>query len=168
MYLLTIAVAVFWVLMLWCFYTRFKGAEYSPTTHKKAEKMMQFADIKKSDVVYDLGSGFGGLVLKASKKAKKAVGIEYDSLRYLISRTRGFGRKNAAFIHGDMFKENISDANIVFLFLKQKTNQLLKPKLSKLKKGTKIISNIWTFENWKPIKQDKKLEIYMYEIGKSN
>lgn len=162
--------SIFLIFILWLFYTRFKGAEYGTTTRKRAKRMIEFANIKRKDIVYDLGSGFGGLAILASKKAKKTIGIEFDYLRYLISKLRIliFNRKNVKFIRGDFFKLDWNNANIIFLFLKQKTNQKLKQKLKKLKKGTRIITNRWTFDNWKPIRQDKKLKVYVYIIGKSN
>jgi predicted RNA methylase len=156
--------------LLWLFYTRFKGAEYSPTTLRKAGKMLEFADISRKDAVYDLGSGFGRLTVMAGKNAKKATGIEYDFLRWLISqfRLKLSGLNNVEFIGGDFFKQDIEDANVVFMFLRQPTNQKLKPKLEKLRKGTRIVTNTWTFDNWKPVKVDKKLDIYLYVIGESN
>lgn len=157
-------------LLLWLAYTRFKGAEYAPTTRKKAEKMIEFAKITGKDIVYDLGSGFGGLAIRAGKKSKRVVGIEYDFLRYLISlaRVNLKGLKNIKIIRGDFFKQDWSDADVVFIYLKQKTNQKLKSRLERLKNGTRIVSNTWTFEKWKPVKKDNNLKVYSYIIGKSN
>jgi predicted RNA methylase len=165
-----ITLAIFLLFLLWLAYTRFRGAEYSPTTKIRAKKMFEFANISRRDIVYDLGSGFGGLVIQAAEKAKKVRGIEYDYLRYLISKLRASFRKtkNIKFIRGDFFKERIDDANVVFLFLKQNTNQKLKEKLKKLRKGTRIVSNRWTFENWKPIKKDDQNKVYLYVIGISD
>ncbi len=164
-------IAAFLILFLafWLFYTRAIGSEYGPTTAKRARRMIELAKISKKDIVYDLGSGFGGLAILASKRAKKAVGIEFDSLRYAISIARAFfsGAKNVRFIRGNLFEQDISDANVILLFLKQKTNQKLKAKFLRLGKGTRIVSNIWTFEGWKPVKEDKKLKVYMYVVGKS-
>ena len=161
---------VIFLALFWLFYTRAIGSEYGPTTAKRARRMIEFAKISKEDIVYDLGSGFGGLVIMASKNARKAIGIEFYSLRYAISIARAFfhGAKNVKFIRGNLFKEDISDANVILLFLKQKTNQKLKPRLLRLRKGTRIVSNLWTFEGWKPARQDKKLKVYMYVVGKSD
>lgn len=160
----------FFFLILWLVYSRLKGAEYAPTTSKRAKIMLDFASITSKDKVYELGSGLGGLTFKAGVNAKKAIGIEYDYLRYLISKIRLLfsGAKNVEFIRDDIFSYDFSDADVVLLFLKQKTNQLLKGKLSELKKGTRIVSNMWTFEGWKPIRIDKERGIYLYIIGKSN
>lgn len=156
-------------LAVWLFYTRIIGSEYGPTTAKRARRMIEFANIKKKDIVYDLGSGFGGLAIMASRRAKKVIGIEFDALRYAFSIIRAFfhGAKNVKFIQGNIFKQNISNADVILVFLKQKTNQKLKAKFKKLKKGARIVSNIWTFEGWKPVRQDKKLKVYMYVVGKS-
>jgi precorrin-6B methylase 2 len=162
--------SIFFILLLWLIYTRSRGAEYAPTTRSKAKKMLEFANINKNDVVYDLGSGLGGITIRAAKKAKKAIGIEYDHLRYIIGRLRAIltRYKNIKFIRGDLFEQDFNDADVVFIFLKQKTNQKLKSKLAKLKKGARIVSNRWTIENWKAVKMDEKLKIYLYIIGKSD
>ena len=165
---ITLWLCVFALFLIWLIYTRFRGAEYAPASFLNAEKMLEFASITDKDIVYELGSGLGGLTILASFKAKKAVGIEFDPIRCFLSKIRAriFGLKNIEFIRGDIFEEDISDANVVFLFLKQKTNQKLKSKLLKLKKGTRIISNIWTFEGWKPVKEDRERKVYLYIIGK--
>ncbi len=156
--------------LLWFFYSFFLGAEYEPTTKRKMQKMLEYASLKKNDVAYDLGSGDGRLIIAAARKCKKAVGIEIDPLRFLISwlKVKMLGLKNAKIILGDLFKQNIKDANVVFLFLRQKANDRLQGKLAKLKKGTRIVSHYWIFHGWKTVKQDKKLRIYLYVLGKSN
>ena len=165
-------IALFIILFLafWLFYTRLIGSEYGPTTAKRARRMIELAKITKKDIVYDLGSGFGGLAIMAAGQAKKVVGIEFDILRYFFSIIRAFfhGARNAKFIRGNLFKQDISNADVILLFLKQKTNQKLKAKLKNLKKGARVVSNTWTFENWKPIRQDKKLKVYMYVLGESD
>ena len=170
MYLLWIIAFLLLFLAFWLFYTRLIGSEYGPTTMKRARRMIEFAKITKKDIVYDLGSGFGGLAILASKNAKKVIGIEFDILRYFFSIIRAFfhGARNAKFIRGNLFKQDISNADVILLFLKQKTNQKLKAKLKNLKKGARVVSNTWTFENWKPIRQDKKLKVYMYVLGESD
>ena len=170
MYLELVIAFLIMFLAFWLFYTRIIGSEYGPTTMKRARRMIEFAKITKKDIVYDLGSGFGGLAIMASRQAEKVIGIEYDFLRYFFSMLRAFfhGARNAKFIRGNLFKQNINKADVILMFLKQKTNQKLKANLKKLKKGTRIVSNTWTFENWKPARQDKKLKVYMYVVGKSD
>lgn len=155
--------------LLWFFYTGFLGAEFYPTTRRKMQKMLEYSSLKKTDIVYDLGCGDGRLVVAASRKCKEAVGIEIDPLRFLISwaKIKLLRLKNAKIIFGDLFRQDLKDADVVFLFLRQKTNDRLRKKFEKeLKKGTRIVSHYWIFHGWKPVKQDKKLRIYLYVIGK--
>jgi len=108
---------VIFLALFWLFYTRAIGSEYGPTTAKRARRMIELADVKKKDIVYDLGSGFGGLVIMASKNARKAIGIEFDSLRYAISIARAFfhGAKNVKFIRIVYFNRMIGKRNNVFV-----------------------------------------------------
>ena len=155
--------------LLWFFYSRFFGAEFYPTTSKKMAKMLEYAVLKKKDAVYDLGCGDARLVISAARKCKKAVGVEIDPLRFFVSflKVKFLGLRNARIIFGDLFRQDFNDADVVFLFLRQKANDKLQKKLAKLKKGTRIISHFWIFHGWKPVRQDKKLKVYLY-ITKRN
>jgi predicted RNA methylase len=166
--IVTFGTLLIFLFLLWFFYSRFFGAEYYPTTRKKMERMLEYANLKKRDIAYDLGSGDGRLVIASAEKCKKAIGVEIDALRFLISllKIRLLGLKNARIIFGDLFKQDLNDANVVFLFLRQKANDKLQSKLAKLKKGTRIVSHFWIFHGWKPVKQDRKLRVYLYIVGK--
>lgn len=157
--------------LLWFFYTRFLGAEYYPTTRRKMQKMLEYASLKKSDVVYDLGCGDGRLVIASARKCRKALGIEIDPLRFLISlfKVKLLGIKNAKIIFGDLFKQNLNDADVVLLFLHRRIDDRLQKKfIQELKKGTRVVSHYWIFHGWKPVKKDEKLRIYFYVMGKSD
>ena len=170
MNIVAIASSVIFLFLFWLFYSGFFGAEFYPTTSKKMKKMLEFAALRKRDVAYDLGCGDGRLVVSAAGKCKKAVGVEIDFFRFLFSflKVKILGLKNARIIFGNFFRQDFKDANVVFLFLRQKANDRLQARLSKLKKGTRIVSHYWIFHGWKPVKQDRKLKIYLYVVGKSN
>jgi tRNA U38,U39,U40 pseudouridine synthase TruA len=69
-------------------------------------------------------------------------------------------------IWGNLFHQNLSHATVVVLFLWGRTNDKLKDKLQEeLKPGTRVVSYIWKFEGWNPVKVDKKDRIYLYIIG---
>lgn len=126
------------------------------------------AEISSKDIVYDLGSGDGRIVIEASKKYNaKAVGIEADPLRVILSRlVIVFSRNRPKIIWGNFFTEKISEATIITLFLGHKTNQKLKRKLQEeLKPGTFVVSYIWTFNEWNPVKIDKEEKVYLYIVG---
>jgi len=160
---------IIYLFLLWLIYSRFFGAEYFPTSRKVAKQAITMLKLNKRDVFYDLGCGGGAVVFLAEKISKcKAIGIEVDFLRWLYAFFKGkiIGSK-AKFIFGSYNQHNTNNATAIFVFLKQGTNQKLKKKFLKLKKGTKIISYMHTFDNWKPVRVDKKNKLALYILGKS-
>ncbi len=131
------------------------------------------AEVNSGDIIYDLGSGDGRIVITAAKKYhSRAVGIEVDPLRVLWSvlvvTVLGL-HKDVKIVWSNFFHQDLSSATVVTLFLWRGTNQRLKRKfLEELKPETRVVSYYWTLEEWKPVKVDKKEQIYMYIIGKSN
>ena len=122
-----------------------------------------------SDVVYDLGSGDGRVLVEAAKTYHaKAVGIEADPLRVLISRysvAMSHVQGQARVIWGNFFHTNLSEATIVTMFLSQGTNQKLKPKfMAELRPGTRVVSHVWTFDGWSPVSRDERQNLSMYVI----
>lgn len=138
------------------------------TSHKTARAICKLAKIKKGDLIYDLGSGDGTALITAAKEfGASGVGIEIDPLRHWISRVRiqtnGVSKKITV-IRKDFFKQNIKDADVVFVYLVPKALDKLLPKFRKeLKKGTRIIS--FVYEMKLPLKgEDKKNKIRLYVI----
>jgi hypothetical protein len=112
---------------------------YVPTTEEAVQAMLKLADVKKTDVVYDLGCGDGRIVIAAAKDfgARKA-GVE--------SLVR--------FNEGDLFQADIHEATVVTLFLLTSVNAKLRPKLlAELRPGTRIVSNTFDMGDWKPDKE---------------
>lgn len=149
------------------------GAAYSPSSMKVVRKMLNMAETDSEDVVYDLGSGDGRIVIEAAKRFHAlGVGVEADPLRVLWSRLkiRNLGLQNQVrIIWGNLFHQNLRHATVVMLFLWGKTNENLKEKLQKeLEPGTRIVSYVWKFKGWEPITVDKKERIYLYIIGESD
>jgi precorrin-6B methylase 2 len=145
------------------------GAGWEPTSRKKVRKMLEMSGVGPSDVVYDLGSGDGRIVVEAARTYHaRAVGIEVDPLRVLFSRMA------ATFLHqngrvrvvwGNFFHTNLSEATIVTMFLSQGTNRRLKSKLmAELKPGTRVVSYVWTFDDWMPTSIDSDDRLTMYVV----
>jgi 16S rRNA A1518/A1519 N6-dimethyltransferase RsmA/KsgA/DIM1 with predicted DNA glycosylase/AP lyase activity len=117
------------------------------------EVVMEFADIKKKDVLYDLGSGDGRILEEAAKRGIRVVGIEQNPILNWIARRRTRDFKNVRIIQGDIFKEKINEATIIVAYLSQTVTRKLQKKIEKeVKKGTKIILIDHKFLGWKPIK----------------
>jgi hypothetical protein len=163
--IIIIFVSIMWPLLL--------GAAWSPTSVRIVDRMLEMAEIDSGDVVYDLGSGDGRIVVEAARKYRaKGVGIEVDPLRVIWSIINVYVLRlngSVRIVWGNIFHQDISDATIVTLFLWQRTNQKLKIKLqNELKPGTRVVSYIWTFDDWIPVGADEDNRVYLYVIGQSN
>lgn len=115
------------------------------TSDNVIREAFNLAGLKKEDTVYDLGSGDGRSVIIAVKEfGAKGIGVEIDPLRYYLSKflakLNGVSAKTK-FIKKSFFDINISDADVIFVYLVPKALERLKPKfLKELKKDTKIVS----------------------------
>lgn len=160
-----ILVSIIWPILI--------GAAWTPTSLEIVDKMLEMAKVNHEDIVYDLGSGDGRILIEASKKyGSIGVGIEADPIRVIwsnIAITAAHLNNKIKIIWGNIFNQNLSKATVITLFLWQRTNRRLKTKLQKeLKPGTRLVSYIWTFDDWTPIKVDIENQIYLYIIGESD
>ena len=128
---------------------------YYPTPPETVAEMLRMADIKKNDVLYDLGSGDGRIPIAAAKQyGIRAVGVEIDP-KLVTEAEENARQANVSqlvrFRNEDMFRVNYSEATIVTLYLSEKLNVLLRPKLlSELRPGTRILSHDFRMGDWKP------------------
>lgn len=129
--------------------------------------MLELAAVNSNDVVYDLGSGDGRIVIESARRfGSRAVGIEADPTRVLWSRLmaklfRVDGK--VRIIWGNFFNQPLQEASVVTLFLTENTNSQLKTKLeAELKPGTRIVTYVWKIEGWEPKAMNSKRELYLY------
>ncbi len=125
--------------------------------------MLILAELKPGETLYDLGSGDGRIVIMAAKDfGANSVGIELreDLVKRALSNIQEFGlEKKAQILQKDIFKVNVSQADVVFLYLTTSANERVKPKLeTELKPGTRIISHDYEILGWKPSKIDNFCE----------
>lgn len=137
------------------------------TNTNTAKAICKLANIKSDDVVYDLGCGDGEVLIQSANLGAKGVGIEIDPLRVFIAKTRVYKNnlnKKIFIKRKNFFKEDISEASVVVVYLIPQTLKKLLPKFKKeLKKGTKIIS--YRYEINLPLKRfDPKHNIRLYII----
>ena len=135
--------------------TRTPDIFFAPTWYPVADEMLKLADVRPDDVVYDLGSGDGRIVILAAQKyGARGVGIELDPRLVEISKQvarDGQVEDRATFIQGDLFAADISPATVVTLYLSYSVNRQLEPKLRKeLRPGTRIVSHQFTIGTWTP------------------
>jgi len=133
---------------------------YVPTPQDVVEDMLRLANVRKGDVLYDLGSGDGRIAITAAKKyGIKATGIDIDPER--IKEANANARKAGVtslvqFRQENLFKADFKDATVITLYLLPDLNVKLRPKLwAELKPGTRIVSHQFEMGTWKP---EKKLE----------
>ena len=128
---------------------------YYPTPPETVAEMLRMAGIKKGDVLYDLGSGDGRIpIAAATQYGIRAVGIEIDP-KLVTEAEENARQANVShlvrFRNEDMFRVNYSEATIVTLYLSEKLNVLLRPKLlSELRPGSRILSHDFRMGDWKP------------------
>jgi SAM-dependent methyltransferase len=130
-----------------------KGAPYVPTPRHVVWRMLDLAAVSEDDVVYDLGSGDGRIVLAAAKRyGARGVGIEIDP--DLVKKARMKARQlgvadRVTFRQGDLFEVDLSEATVVTLYLWPDMNNRLRPKLrAELDPGDRVVSHSFDIDDW--------------------
>lgn len=165
--LLLFFVVVFLLVMLsWVWPPDSPWAPWWRTNKKTALAICKLADIKKEDIIYDLGCGDGEVLIAIAKMGASGVGVEIDPMRFLIAKIRvnflGFGNK-IKIKKKNFFKEDLSQASVIIVYLVPKALNQLVPKFRKeLKKGTRIVSYRYEIEGLKLIKKDSKNSLGLY------
>jgi precorrin-6B methylase 2 len=135
-----------------------QGEECPPfitTPDTVVEHMLELAGTGPNDVVMDLGSGDGRIVIAAARKfGARGIGIELDDKLVAASRENARLAKVAdrvSFVHGDVLSADISPASVVTLYLLPSLIQKLQPRLIyELKPGTRIVSHAFAMAGWRP------------------
>jgi ribosomal protein L11 methylase PrmA len=143
--------------------------------------MLKLADVKASDYLIDLGSGDGRIVIVAAKQFG-ASGLGVEIVPELVDKSRGNAKKagvadRAEFRVQDLFTTDLSQATVITMYLLPDVNLMLKPRLLKLKPGTRIVSHDWDMgPDWlpdrtievdapdKPIGREKKSRLHLWVI----
>jgi SAM-dependent methyltransferase len=145
---------------------------YVPTPPEVVNAMLDLARVTADDVVYDLGSGDGRIVIAAAKRyGARGVGVELDPELIRIS-TKSAAKAGVAdrvrFITADMFKADLSDATVVTLYLSTTTNLRLRERLRRdLRPGTRIVSHRFDMGDWTP-EQERKVgnkHVFLWTIA---
>ena len=128
---------------------------YVPTPHSIVERMLAFAEVGADDLVVDLGSGDGRIVITAAKQfGARGLGIEID--RSLVAESQEHARKEGVagrtrFIARDLFDADLREATVLTLYLLPETNRRLLPKiLAEMRPGTRVIAHRFAVGDWRP------------------
>jgi cyclopropane fatty-acyl-phospholipid synthase-like methyltransferase len=157
------ALAMSWIL---CADSNVAGADFAeeipfvPTPIEVVDQMLALAEVKKGDVLYDLGSGDGRIVIRAAKRyGVRAVGIEMDQI--LLQKARRDAKAAGVshlveFRSEDALQTDLSRATVVTLYMLPWFNEKIKPNLKKyLKPGARIVAHDFGIEGWPPDKTAK-------------
>jgi cyclopropane fatty-acyl-phospholipid synthase-like methyltransferase len=138
-------------------------APFVPSPIPVIQRMLQLADLKPGEVLFDLGAGDGRSVIMAAKSfSARAVGVELreDLAKKALSTIHENGLTDrVTIVNGDMFTVNLTSADVVFLYLTTSANEKIRSKLEKeLKPGVRVVSHDYEIIGWKPEKVENFCE----------
>jgi protein-L-isoaspartate O-methyltransferase len=148
-------------------------APYVPSPQAVVERMLELAELKPGETVYDLGCGDGRILVTAAREFKaKAVGVELSEalVRQDRDQVKRLGLENrVTIIEGDLMQADLRPADVVTVYLLTEANDQLKPLFEKsLHRGARIVSHDFKIRGWKPERVDEVMvsgrahKIYVY------
>ena len=146
---------------------------FVPTPPEVVTEMLNVAKVNKNDVLYDLGSGDGRIVIEAARRfGTRGIGVDINP--ELVKEATENAKKagvsdRAQFVEQDLFTTDLSEATVVTLYLLPEINLRLRPKLFKeLKPGTRVVSHAFDMGDWKPerVVEVEGRTIYYWTIPK--
>jgi precorrin-6B methylase 2 len=156
-------------------YAGLSAAPWLPTKPKQRKLIIKAAQIKGNETICDLGSGDGSMLFAIARHHPNAklIGYEISVLPYLVSILRKYLRprayRNVSLRFGDLFRQDLSGADIVFVFLLAKSYPRLAKKFEEdLKPDAIIVVEAWAMPNFEPeqkLKEENLLPVYRY-LGK--
>lgn len=134
--------------------SRIPDVVFVPTPHRVVDEMLEVARVGAGDVLYDLGSGDGRIVIAASRRfGIRAVGIDIDPKRIEESRFNADTARvsqRVEFRTADLFETDLRPASVVTLYLLPELNVKLRPKLfAELRPGSRVVSHSFDMGDWK-------------------
>ncbi|MHB1869072.1 MAG: SAM-dependent methyltransferase [Nitrososphaerales archaeon] len=145
------------------------GAGYAPTDRKEIEKVARFLNLKEGKTFYDLGSGYGRMVITIAQNCNvNCIGVEMDPVkcwwtRFMIKRKKLEAK--VKIIQSNILNVNLSEAENVFIFLSKTTDimkRLREKMFREMKPGAHVVSYVHRFSDWPPEKVEGSL--YLYSI----
>ncbi|MBF2096905.1 MAG: class I SAM-dependent methyltransferase [Gloeomargaritaceae cyanobacterium C42_A2020_066] len=148
-----------------------KDVPYVPTPQSVVDAMLKLAKVSQNDVLMDLGSGDGRIVITAAQtfKVKRAIGIEIDP--NLVAESRANAEKagltdRVQFVEGNIFTTDFGEATVITMYLLPDINIRLRPQLLRLRPGTRIVSHAFDMGAWKPdqVQEIEGRTIYLWIV----
>ncbi len=148
---------------------------FVPTPEVVVKRMLQLANVRPGELVFDLGCGDGRIVITAARDFNAyaaCVEIRRDLYEQTLRRVRELGLEGKIkVVHGNFFEVDLSDADVVTMYLLTSVNEKLRPKLEReLRPGTRVVSHDFEIPGWRPIivedlyEEWRSHKIYLYRI----
>jgi SAM-dependent methyltransferase len=148
---------------------------YVPTPQAMARSLLDFAKVSSTDILYDLGSGDGRVLIEAAKQfGTRGVGIDIDPKRIQQAqeKVRNAGVEEfIEFRQQDLFESDFSEATVVFIYLLPHLNLRLRSRLqAQLQSGSRLVSKDFDMGDWLPLRslaleaEDEEATLYYWEI----
>ena len=139
-----------------------KSPPFVPTFKRDMRIMIELAQIKKGDIVYDPGCGGGGLVFAAASKGAKAIGYEFSFPTFLFTYVRSWFHPGSSIRFGDIWKQNYRDADVILCYLlPEMMVQFHETIWPQLKPGCRVVSNSFRMKNLTEKKSEKGVYLYV-------
>ena len=141
-------------------YAQERFSPFVPSDQDNVERMLKLAQLKDDDVVVDLGSGDGRIVLTAARMNKKLRGWGVDVDEKLVLESNAAAREQGVadrvqFFHRNAFDADLREATVISMWLWPEMQLLLRPViLAQARPGTRIITNLWDLGSWKPDEEE--------------
>ena len=170
-FLYTLAISFFLLLAAIVILPIFFGAPWHPLSKKNISRIIKFANIKSGEVIYDLGSGDGRILIAAAKQScARGIGVEIDPIKVWLSRyliTRSNLAKKIKIYRGNIYNFDISDADVIYLYLTHQALDRLFPEiLNRIKPSARIVCYRFCIRNLAPIKINKDKNLFLYQVNK--
>jgi len=167
--LIFLAAACLIIYGLWFIIPVLSGLPWLPTTPGRVRRALELARVQPGELVYDLGSGDGRVLITAARDfGARAVGIEISPLHCLVSRflalANGLNQRVSVRL-GDFYSADLRDADVVFAFMTSRQALRLQPTLpARLKPGARLVTISFDFDGWLPTSIDRENLIFLYEM----
>jgi cyclopropane fatty-acyl-phospholipid synthase-like methyltransferase len=135
---------------------------FVPTSRKTVQEMIELAEIKPGEIVYDLGCGDGRLLIAAAKKGAKSIGYELSLLTLLLAKWNTRNYPTISVRYGDFWQKNLQDADVIVCYLLLDKMKEFEEKIwPTLKPGTRVVSHAFPMPTVKPVKKEGRAIMYI-------